>query len=656
MKSPRPAGIYGLYPRPVTPKMPPTETITPAKRPVGADFSHEAGGTRFRVWATTAKTINVVLENGKTIALQPEPDHYFSVFAKGVTAGAQYKFQMDGGEAFPDPASCFQPKGPHGPSQVVDPTTFQWTDAKWPGIRLEGQVIYELHLGTFTKGGAWKSAAEKLAYLRDTGITIIEIMPIADFPGKFGWGYDGVQLYAPASLYGQPDDMRAFVDKAHSLCIGVILDVVYNHLGPDGNYLEKYSPDYFTDKHKTDWGRAINFDGENSVPVREFFRANAAYWIRDFHLDGLRLDATQDIHDDRQPHMLAEISQAARLAADNRSIILVGENEPQKTRLLLPVKSGGYGLDALWNDDYHHSAAVALTGKSDAYYSDYRGTAQEFLSAMKYGFLYQGQHYRWQKKKRGTPTLGLPRPSMVTFLQNHDQVANSARGQRAHQLTSPGVLRALTALTLLGPGTPMLFQGQEFASSAPFLFFADHEPDLARKIKEGRKKFLEQWRSLQLPEIQRFFDDPALQSTFERCILDFSEVNKHAAVYALHRDLLRLRRTDPIISKQGASGVDGAVLSPQCFILRYFSAGYDEDRLLVVNLGSDLEFDPAPEPLLAPPALKQWTKLWSSDDPEYGGCATAALDGEEIWTMPGQSAVVLRPILIPKLNTDEQRL
>jgi maltooligosyltrehalose trehalohydrolase len=225
---------------------------------------------------------------------------------------------------------------------------------------------------------------------------------------------------------------------------------------------------------------------------------------------------------------------------------------------------------------------------------------------------------------------------MITFLQNHDQVANSARGQRAHHLTSPGILRAMTALTLLGPGTPMLFQGQEFASSAPFLFFADHEPDLAGKIKDGRKKFLE--------------------STFERCILDFSEVNKHAAVYALHRDLLRLRRTDPIISKQGANGVDGAVLSPQCFILRYFSAGYDEDRLLVVNLGSDLEFDPAPEPLLAPPALKQWTKLWSSDDPEYGGCATAALDGEEIWNMPGQSAVVLRPLLIPKLNTDEQRL
>ena len=632
--------------------MPISETTSTARRlPVGADFT-AAAGTHFRVWAPIAKSLSVALEDGSTVPLESEEPGYFSGHSESVAAGAKYKYQMDGGEPFPDPASCFQPTGPHGYSQVVDPSSFKWTDAKWPGVRMEGQVVYELHLGTFTKGGTWNSAAEKLAYLRDTGITLLEIMPVGDFPGKFGWGYDGVQLYAPAALYGHPDDMRSFVDKAHGLGIGVILDVVYNHLGPDGNYLEKYSTHYFTDKHKTDWGRAINFDGENCGPVREFFIANAAYWIRDFHLDGLRLDATQDIHDDCRPHMLAEVSQAARLAAGNKSIVLIGENEPQDTRLIMPVAKGGYGLDALWNDDYHHSATVALTGKSDAYYSDYRGTAQEFVSAMKYGYLYQGQRYRWQKKRRGSPTLGLPRFSMVSFIQNHDQVANSARGSRAHQLSAPGVYRALTALTLLGPGTPMLFQGQEFGASNPFLFFADHQPELAEKIREGRKEFLEQWKSLQLPEIQCCFDDPSLPSTFESCILDFSEVQKHASTYALHCDLLRLRRQDPIITRQGADGIDGAVLSPQCFLLRYFSPSYQDDRLLIVNLGSDLEFDPAPEPLLAPPALKRWVNLWSSDAPAYGGCATAALDGEGIWTMPGQAAVLLKPALI----NHEQRI
>ena len=633
--------------------MPTTETPLAARRlPVGADFSPETHQTNFRVWAPAAKTVSVVLEDGKSIAMEAEPAGYFSTLAAGVGAGVKYKFQLDGGEAFPDPASCFQPTGPHGYSQVVDPSAFQWTDHHWPGVRIDGQVVYELHLGTFTHAGTWAGAAEKLSYLRDTGITLIEVMPIADFPGRFGWGYDGVQLFAPAALYGQPDDMRSFVDQAHSLGLGVILDVVYNHLGPDGNYLGKYSPSYFTDKHKTDWGRAINFDGEGSLPVREFFRANAAYWIRDYHLDGLRLDATQDIHDDCQPHMLAEISQAARFAAGDRSIVLIGENEPQETRLLVAVKNGGYGLDALWNDDFHHSATVALTGKSDAYYTDYHGTPQEFISAIKYGYLYQGQHYRWQKKKRGKPTLGLPRPSMVSFIQNHDQVANSARGQRVNQLSAPGIYRALTALTLLGPGTPMLFQGQEFAASTPFLFFADHNAELAEKIREGRKEFLEQWKSLRLPEIQCCFDDPSAESTFTRCILDFNEVETHAPMYALHRDLLHLRREDPVISKQGVNGIDGAVLSAQCFVIRYFSPGYDDDRLLVVNLGSDLEFDPAPEPLLAPPSLKEWSNLWSTDSPVYGGCATAALDGEQYWTMPGHAAVVLRPILI----NHEQRL
>lgn len=617
-----------------------------AKRmPVGAEFISAEEGVRFRVWAPQRKTVEVVFEGSETkVSLDKEGKGYFSGVAAGVEAGANYKYSLDGGEAYPDPASQYQPTGPHGYSQVVDHAVFGWSDTHWGGVKLAGQVIYELHLGTFTAGGTWVSAAEKLRYLRDTGITLIEVMPVADFPGRFGWGYDGVQPFAPASIYGTPDDMRAFVDQAHSYGLGVILDVVYNHLGPDGNYFGKYSPFYFSEKHKTDWGPAINFDGEESGPVRELFRANAAYWTREFHLDGLRLDATQDIHDENEPHIIAEIGRDAREAAGKRSILLIGENEPQKCSLLKPLNEGGYNLDALWNDDYHHSAMVALTGHADAYYTDYRGTPQEFLSALKYGYLYQGQWYRWQKKRRGTSTLGLARACMVTFIQNHDQVANSARGQRVHQLSSRAAYKAVTAATLLGPGTPMLFQGQEFAASSRFLFFADHKPELAGLIEKGRVEFLAQWRSLGLPEMRRCFDDPAAVATFEQSKLDHSEVRKHSEMYALHRDLLRVRREDPVVSRQGADGIDGAVLSTSCFLLRFFSPGFGQDRLLLVNLGVDLDLNPAPEPLLAPPEGKEWGTLWSSEAPEYGGCGTAQLDTRDNWKIPGLAAVLLHPI------------
>ena len=613
--------------------------------PVGAEWQPDAQAVHFRVWAPNSQSVKVLLkDNSSATLLRPEADGYFSGYVRASETGYQYKYQLQAEvEGCPDPASRYQPTGPHGYSEVVDPQQFKWTDTQWPGIQLRGQVIYEMHLGTFTKEGTWKSAAQKLSYLRDTGITLIEVMPVAEFPGKFGWGYDGVQPYAPAQLYGAPDDMRSFVDQAHATGLGVILDVVYNHLGPEGNYLPKFSPFYLTSKHKTDWGQAINFDGEGSGPVREFFRENAAYWIREFHLDGLRLDATQDIHDHSQTHVLAEMVQAARAAAGTRSIVVIGENEPQDTRLIRPVADGGYGLDALWNDDYHHTATVALSGKSDAYYTDYRGAAQEFVSALKYGYLYQGQWYRWQKKRRGTSNLGLPRMGMVAFIQNHDQIANSARGQRAHQITSAGIYKALTALTLLGPATPMLFQGQEFAASSPFLFFADHKAELAELIRRGRVEFLEQWRSLKMPEMQKCMADPCSAETFERSKLNFDEVKTHGAMYALHKDLLQLRRTDPVISRQGEHGVDGAVLSESCFIVRYFSLGYRDDRLLVVNLGKDLDFNPAPEPLLAAPLHCRWETLWSSDDARYGGCGTAPLDSEENWKIPGQAAVVLHP-------------
>jgi maltooligosyltrehalose trehalohydrolase len=575
------------------------------------------------------------------VQLEPEEEGYFSGHVAEAVAGSLYRYRLDGKpELYPDPASRFQPEGPHGPSQVIDPSRFHWSDQNWRGGPLPGQVIYEMHVGTFTREGSWQAAARELEELAGAGITMIEVMPVAEFPGRFGWGYDGVDLFAPTRLYGEPDDFRSFVDRAHAVGIGVILDVVYNHVGPDGNYLKQYAADYFTDRYKNEWGEALNFDGPRSEPVREFFLANAAYWIEEFHLDGLRLDATQQIFDDSREHFLAALSCRVLEAARGRSTLIVAENEVQDVRLLRSREQGGYGIDGLWNDDFHHSAMVALTGHNEAYYTDYRGDPQELISAAKWGFLYQGQYYSWQKKPRGAPALDQPPARFITFLQNHDQVANSGRGLRCHLLTSPGRYKAMTAFFLLAPGTPMLFQGQEFAASSPFLFFADHNPELAKLVRRGRAEFLAQFRTLALPETQRCLEDPADHHTFERCKLDFAERQTHAEVYAMHRDLLRLRRDDPAFRAQRLHGVDGAVLGERAFVLRYFAED-GNDRLLLVNLGRDLHFDPAPEPLLAPPEGKAWEILWSSEDVRYGGCGTAPLDTKEGWYLPGEATVAL---------------
>jgi maltooligosyltrehalose trehalohydrolase len=613
----------------------------PRRIPVGAE-TLATGGAHFRVWAPRRRAVEVALEGGGRTPLSAEGGGYFSGLVREARAGALYKYRLDGGESFPDPASRFQPQGPHGPSLVVDPAAYRWRDEGWKGVSLTGQVLYELHIGTFTEQGTWASAARELPALRDLGITVVEVMPVAEFAGQFGWGYDGVDLYAPTRLYGSPDDMRAFVDEAHRLSLGVILDVVYNHLGPSGNYLGQFSDSFFSDKYETEWGEPFNYDGEGGGPVREFVVASAGYWIAEFHLDGLRLDATQSVHDDSPEHVLVAIGREARRAAGARSIILVAENEPQETRLVRRPEDGGYGLDALWNDDFHHSAMVALTGRSEAYYTDYRGTPQEFVSALKYGYLYQGQQYRWQGKRRGTTSLGIPRPAFVTFIQNHDQVANSARGLRGHALTSPGRWRALTAVTLLGPGTPMLFQGQEFASSRPFLFFADHEGDLAKTVRSGRRGFLSQFRSLALEEWTAALPDPAARAVFESCRLDHAERERHREAWILHRDLLRLRREDEVLRRQGQDGLDGAVLGTHSFAMRFFGPE-GGDRLLVVNLGRDEHFSPAPEPLLAPPPGRLWTVRWSSEDRAYGGSGTFPPDSADGWRLPGESAVLLVP-------------
>jgi maltooligosyltrehalose trehalohydrolase len=618
--------------------------------PVGAEVRPE-GGAVFRVWAPAHREVAVVLEDvsGAVLVespLQSEVGGYFSSVVPQASIGSLYRFRLSGaGDLLPDPASRFQPSGPSGPSQIVDPSAFTWSDHGWTGISIEQQVLYEMHVGTFTRQGTWRAALEHLATLADLGITAIEVMPVAEFAGRRGWGYDGVDLYAPFHLYGTPDDLRRFVDEAHRIGLGVVLDVVYNHFGPEGNYLSRFSPRYFSTRHTTEWGQAINYD-DDAGPVREFIAQNAAYWVDEFHVDGLRLDATQQIFDVSATHVLAEIASRARAAAPRRSICLFAENEPQDARILRAPEEGGYGFDALWNDDFHHAAEVALTGRREAYFQDYLGTAQEFLSMAKHGFLYQGQRYSWQGKPRGTPTHGLEPYRFVTFLENHDQVSNapSLRGERIRQRTSPGMYRAMTALWLLSPGTPMFFQGQEFGSSSPFLYFADHSGPLGAAVRRGRADFMRQFRSAASRDTAAALPDPAADDTFLRSTLRDDERSGDGEVMRLHRDLLRLRREDPIFRQRFVhDSMDGAILARRALVLRWHAS---HDRLLVVNLDEDLHFNPAPEPLLAPPAGAAWAILWSSESPDYGGTGTSPLEQEDGWRIPGQAAIVLaaRPL------------
>jgi len=617
--------------------------------PIGVEFLHRSSGPpqgHARVWASECRLVELVTKDDSGAAidspLDSEGNGYFSGFIQNVLPGTKYRFRLDNGDAFPDPASRFQPEGPHGPSVMIDPTTFVWHDDGWQGIHLADQVLYELHVGTFTHEGTFAAAIDRLGDLSDVGVTTIEVMPVGEFPGRFGWGYDGVNLFAPSHLYGTPDDFRAFVDAAHQTGLGVILDVVYNHLGPDGNYLPRFSSRYLSGK-RTEWGDALNFDGEDSAPVREFFTTNARYWIEEFHLDGLRLDATQQIFDQSSPHIIADVAAAVRAAAGDKATIVVGENEPQDVMLLRPREEGGCALDGLWNDDFHHSAWVAATGRAEAYYCGYHGSPQEFISAAKYGFLFQGEWYAWQHDRRGTPALDVSPERLIVFTQNHDQVANTARGHRVHRETSPARCRALAALLLLPPQTPMLFQGQEFAASSPFLYFADHKPELARLVRQGRAEFVSQFASIGSEPAEARVPDPSDIETFRRCKLDWSERSSHREAVALHRDLIRLRREDATLSRRTAGQLDGAVLADHAFALRFFGVGGD-DRLLIVNLGPRLRPETIPEPLLAPPANRCWTMCFSTESPEYGGWGTPHVETERHgWWIPAESAVLLRP-------------
>jgi maltooligosyltrehalose trehalohydrolase len=616
-------------------------TIEKRKYPVGAEIISGLG-THFRVWAPKRNTVSVVLEemNNRSFPLEKENNGYFSGLVSDAKEGSLYRFKLDDDQSFyPDPASRFQPEGPHGPSKIINPGNYKWKSSDWKGINLKGQVIYELHIGTFTKEGTWNSASKELPELASIGITCIEIMPVADFPGRFGWGYDGVNLFAPARVYGTPEDFKSFIDEAHQNNIAVILDVVYNHLGPDGNYLAQFSDYYFNPKYETDWGPSINYDGDYSGPVREFILTNTKYWIEEFMIDGYRLDATQDIFDNSRQNILKEITSTAKKSAQEREIIIIAENEPQNIKLITHAEAGGYDMDGVWNDDFHHSAIVASTGMSEAYYTDYTGTSQEILSSVKYGYLFTGQRYKWQKKRRGTPAFNIEPYKFINYIQNHDQIANYGLGQRLHRLTSPGRYRAVTALLLLAPGTPLLFQGQEFAAGSPFLYFADHKEELNEIIKKGRGEFLAQFSSAASKALQERLDDPADEKTFLNSKIDFSEREINSSFYVMTKDLLALRKNHKAFSQQKYGAVDGAVLTSEAFVLRYFEKD-EGDKVLVVNLGRNIIEESISEPLLVPAAGKDWKVLFATEDPKYGGHGIPKINIAEGWHFPPHSTIV----------------
>lgn len=499
----------------------------------------------FRVWAPKADAVELDL-SGRRVPMAATAGGWHEADVDDAGPGADYGFSLDGGPVLPDPRSSWQPAGVDGPSRAVDHAAFAWTDAAWRGVHLPSAVLYELHVGTFTPEGTFDTAIARLDHLVDLGVDAVELLPVAQFPGARGWGYDGVDLFAPHASYGGPDGLKRLVDACHARGLGVVMDVVYNHLGPAGNYLGSYGP-YFTDRYATPWGQAVNLDGAGSDEVRAFFVDNALMWLRDYHCDGLRLDAVHAILDTSATHLLEEIATRieALSAALGRPLFAVAESDLNDPRVVRRREVGGYGMDAQWSDDFHHAVHAALTGERDGYYADF-GSLADVATALRRAFVYGGDFSAFRGRRHGRIDPALSGSRFLAYAQNHDQVGNRARGERSAALMSPGRLRLAAALVLTSPFVPMLFQGEEWGAGTPFQYFTDHaDPALGRAVSDGRRcEFVAfGWEPADVPDPQ----DPA---TFQRSKLDWSELGEkeHAAVLDWHRRLIALRRSVPALA------------------------------------------------------------------------------------------------------------
>jgi maltooligosyltrehalose trehalohydrolase len=602
-------------------------------------------GVAFRVWAPGSERVDVVVYGPDAEANHPldaEGDGYFAGRVERLGVGTRYRYRLDGGDSFPDPASRSQPEGVHGPSEVIDPDAYRWSDAGWEGRRLEDMVIYELHVGTFTPGGTFDSAIERLPALVELGATAVEVMPIANFPGGRNWGYDGVNLYAPATAYGGAEAFKRFVDAAHGAGLAVILDVVYNHLGPEGNYLPGITRGrFFTDRHKTPWGDAVNYDGPDSGPVRDFVLGNALHWVHEYHVDGLRLDATHAILDDSPVHLLRELADRVHTAGPQPRVV-IAEDERNERRVLLPMGEGGYGLDAVWADDLHHQLRRLAAGDSEGYFASYTGTVADVAETLRKGWYYEGQRSPHTGEARGTAAEGIPPQRFVHCLQNHDQVGNRAFGDRLTEGVEPSVYRALSALLLLSPYTPLLWMGQEWGATSPFLYFTDHPEELGKLVTEGRREEFGHFSSFADPEVRERIPDPQSPDTFEKSKLRWEERDSapHAGFLALYRELLALRNGDTVLRERGRESFSVLEVGDGGLALRRDGGG--AALLLVAGFGESLSLELDGRAELTPPAGR-WSMALSTEEARFGGEGRgASLTEDGVLRLEGRGAVVLR--------------
>ena len=596
-------------------------------KPFGAELQAD-GSVRFRLWAPGVQSVRIAFEGqDEALPLQGMPDGWHEIITGEAGAGTKYRFVLPDGMRVPDPASRFQPDDVNGPSEVVDPASYMWNDADWAGRPWTDSVLYELHIGTFTEEGTFRAAISKLDHLVRLGVTAIELMPIADFPGKRNWGYDGVLLYAPDSSYGRPEDLKALVEAAHARRLMVILDVVYNHFGPDGNYLPVYAPQIFTSRHKTPWGDAVNYDGEGSQAVREFVIHNALYWIEEFHLDGLRLDAVHQIKDDSPKHLLDELAERVRAAASPRAIHLILENEKnQAFRLVRDKRGEPEKYTAQWNDDMHHVLHTAATFESNGYYADYKDDTSKLGRALAEGFAFQGELMQCIGSPRGEPSAHLPPSAFVAFMQNHDQIGNRAFGERINAIASPEAVHAIAAIYLLLPQIPMLFMGEEWGSSQPLPFFCDFHGELAELVRNGRRDEFASFPEFRDPEQRARIPDPQAEETFRAGKLDWNQAKQgvHAEWINWYTGVLGVRRETivSLIPEIGENAASYEVVGTGAVVVRW-QIGQKQELMLAANLSANSTdgfpeasgrtiWQEGPEP--AGTTMRPWSVRWSFVD------------------------------------------
>jgi maltooligosyltrehalose trehalohydrolase len=590
------------------------------------------GSSRFSVWAPNAKTVEVAISRDgavQTCPLHRDDAGVHSGALPRVPAGTDYTYRLDGGPDRPDPVSRWRPAGVHGPTRIVDPGAFQWTDAGWRGLETADLVIYELHVGAFSRAGTFDGVIERLPMLRDLGVSAIEIMPVSEFPGPRNWGYDGVSPYAVQSTYGGPNGLKRLVDAAHRQGLAVLLDVVYNHLGPEGNYLREFAP-YFSDRYRTAWGEGLNLDGPDSDEVRRYVVDNAVYWITEYHLDGLRLDAADRIVDLSPVHIAEELGAAVHARGESlgRRTLAIAEIDTNDPKWVRPRELGGYGMDAHWSDDFHHSVHVALTGERKGYYADFTD-AGALAKVLRQRYVNDGRYSPHRRRRHGRSAVDLPADRFVVAIQNHDQTGNRARGERLAALVSRDALRLAAALLLLSPYVPLLFMGEEHGETNPFLYFVSHgDPALIEAVRKGRQEEFASfgWKG-EVP-------DPQAEETFEasRPRWERAEAGEGARMLALYRELIRLRRTEPALRPGAATA---RVRNDEA--AGWVAVRYDKE-------GSVLQavFNLSPEARVVPlEGDEEWSLALSTEALAYGGRGDAALAARGL-RLPGHTAALLR--------------